>query len=563
MPERKNQMRRSTRGLLTLLALLPVMVLVFALLYMLGETYLEYRPRTFLASVEWAAETLTTTGYGADASWNHPLMVTLVVLTQFSGLFLVFLIFPIYVLPYFEERFEARLSHTLPKIKDFILILHFSPAVSTLVEELKRLGRQFVVLEQDRSEARSSQDRDLPVVQMSLIETSLDTEELERISAVVANDTDQDNAALIMMLREQGYDGPILAFSATPLHRLPMQHLGATAVFTPKHLLSAALATRASRWITARVRDVQELGDSVGVYKLRVHRDSPLAGLTLKQSGLRQRGVSVVGMWSGGLFIDLPAPETVISAGSVMVTIGSHAALTELSESEQARPLTRSGPFLICGYGEVGQKVAEMLRDAGEPVFIVNDREVADVEIVGNVMDSEVLQAMAALEPRAIILTIGNDTETQFVSAVVRDFLPDVPLIARVNQAQSVDRLHRLGVDFALSVDSVAGELLAAHLLGEEFVEVDPELRISRTMASGLEGDHPWRVDLLGRFGCKVVAVARAGEVLINFEDDFSIQAEDEIFLCGSPQAINNYLQAFPQARLQQPLEPARLSPAL
>jgi len=559
MPSQKKQMRRSTRGLLMLLALLPLMVLAFALLYMFGETYLEDRPRTFLASVEWAAETLTTTGYGADSSWRHPMMVALVVVTQFSGLFLVFLIFPIYVLPYFEERFEARLSHTLPRFRDYVLILHFSPAVATLIEELKQFGRRFVVLEQDRNTAREVQERGLPVVQMNLIESNFESEDLDHISAVVANDTDQDNAALIMMLRDQGYDRPILAFSATPLHRVPMQHLGATAVYTPKHLLAAALATRASRWITARVRDVQELGEQAGVYKLRIHHDSLLAGQTLEQSGLRQHGVSVVGMWSGGSFIDLPPPSTVISPGSVMVTIGSHAALAELSE--QARPLTRSGPFVICGYGEVGRKVAEMLQDAGEPVLIVNDQPQTGVEIVGNVMDSEVLEAVAAHEPRAIILAIGNDTETQFVAAVVRDSLPDIPLIARVNQAQSVDRLHRLGVDFALSVDSVAGELLAARLLGEEFVEVEPELRVSRVLAAGLEGGHPWHVDLLGRFGCKVVAVARAGEVLVHFVEDFAIQANDEIFLCGSPQAINGYLQAFPQARPQQPLETAHPAP--
>jgi len=560
MPNPKKTMRRSTKGLLTLLALLPAMVLVFALLYKLGETHLENRPRTFLASVEWAAETLTTTGYGADASWNHPAMVALVVMTQFSGVFLVFLVFPVYVLPYFEERFEARLSHSLPRIREFVLILHFSPAVSKLIGELERFGRRFVILEQDRTAARAAQDRGLPVVQMSLIESGFERGDLSRISAVVANDTDQDNAALIMLLRDQGYEGPILAFSATPLHRVPMQHLGATAVFTPKHLLAAALASRASRWITARVRDVQELGEQVGVYKLRIPADSPFAGQTLEQTALRQRGISVVGMWSGGTFIDLPSPSTVIGAGSVVVAIGSHEALAELSQ--QTKPLTRSGPFLVCGYGEVGHKVAEMLQDAGEPVVVVSDRQEDGVEIVGNVMDSEILETMSALAPRAIILAIGNDTETQFVAAVVRDFLPDIPLIARVNQAQSVDRLHRLGVDFALSVDNVAGELLAARLIGEEYVEVEPELRVSRALADGLEGNHPWHVNLLDRFGCKVVAVSRAGEVLVNFTEDFVLRADDEIFLCGSPQSINSYLQAFPRAQPQQPMDLGQTAPA-
>jgi len=551
----KKKMRRSTRGLLVLLTILPLMLLLFAVLYMLGETYLELRPRTFSASLEWAAETLTTTGYGADARWEHPLMVLLVILTQFGGLFMVFLIFPIYVLPYFEERFEARLRHSLPKLRDAILILHYSPAVATLIEELRRMDRMFLILEQDRSAARNVQERNLPVVQMNLIEATIPAETLQGISAVVANDTDQDNAALIMLLREKGYSGPILAFATSPRHRLPMQHLGATAVYTPKHLLAAALATRASRWITARVRGVQELGEDVGVFKLRIHRDSALAGKTLENAGLRNRGISVVGMWSGGEFIDLPPPATVIHAGCVMVAIGSHSALEELGEL--GRPLTRSGPFLVCGYGEVGRKVVQMLQDVGEPVLVVNDKEDPDVEIVGNVLDSEVLKVMASFEPRAIILAIGNDTETQFLAAVVRDYLPDVPLIARVNQAQSVERLSRLGVDFALSVDNVAGELLAARLLGEEFVDVEPELRISRVLADGLVGLHPWRVDLLERFGCKIVAVARAGHVLVSFDEHFTIQADDQIFLCGSPQSVDSYFEDRPAAIPAAPLKAA------
>jgi len=545
MVDQKSSMSRSTRGLFLLLIILVSTVFVFALMYMLGETYLENRPRSFMTSLEWAAETLTTTGYGADSSWNHPLMVVLVILTQFSGLFLLFLILPFYVLPYFEERFEARLPHTLPKFKDYILIFHYSPAVASLIEELKRHGRKFVLLEQTRAAARDAQQRGLQVVLFDLVEDYLTADDIEPISAVVANGNDEDNAALIMLMREMGFAGQILAFAETPLHRLPMKHVGATAVFTPRRLLSEALAAHASRWITARVRGVQELGEDVGVFKLRVQQDSPLAGQTLKQAELWQHGVNVIGMWSAGQFIDLPPARTKITAGCVMVSIGSHVALAHLGEL--ARPLSRSGPFLVCGYGRVGRMVTRMLREAQEPVLVVSDRAVKGVDIVGNVLDSEVLKSMAAKKPSAIILAIGNDTQTLFLATVVRDYLPDVPLIARVNQAHSVDRLHRLGVDFALSVDNVAGELLASRLLGEAYVEVEPELRVSRLHTEGLEGQHPRSVDSLEGHRCKIVAVSRGGEVLVSFDDDFAIQKGDEIFLCGSPESIDVYLQVFPQ----------------
>jgi Ion channel len=55
---------RSYQRLITLLLLLPVLVLVLALLYHAGMMYLEGQPRSLGESLQWAAATLTTTGYG-------------------------------------------------------------------------------------------------------------------------------------------------------------------------------------------------------------------------------------------------------------------------------------------------------------------------------------------------------------------------------------------------------------------------------------------------------------------------------------------------------------------
>ena len=84
-------------------------MIVTALLYMAGMTYLEGKPRNFWDALEWAGETLSTTGYRADSSWRHPLMVLFVVLVQFIGVFIVFLVFPVYLIPFLEDRFETRL----------------------------------------------------------------------------------------------------------------------------------------------------------------------------------------------------------------------------------------------------------------------------------------------------------------------------------------------------------------------------------------------------------------------------------------------------------------------
>jgi voltage-gated potassium channel len=92
------------RRLLALLALLPLTVLILGTLYMLGMDHLEGSPRTLLQALQWASETMTNTGYGADNRWNHPVMAMFVIITPFIGQCLVFLIFPVLMLPYFRRQ---------------------------------------------------------------------------------------------------------------------------------------------------------------------------------------------------------------------------------------------------------------------------------------------------------------------------------------------------------------------------------------------------------------------------------------------------------------------------
>ena len=106
-------------------------------------------------SLEWAAESLSTTGYGYDSHWNHPLMVLLVMAVQFLGVFLVFLIFPIYLIPFLEERVETRLPKQAEAgLANHAVLYRYGPAVETLLVELAGAGVPSLVLEPDEGLAR-------------------------------------------------------------------------------------------------------------------------------------------------------------------------------------------------------------------------------------------------------------------------------------------------------------------------------------------------------------------------------------------------------------------------
>jgi len=158
-------MQRSQTRMIALLLGLAGFLVLCALVYMVGMGRLEGKDRDFWESLGWASETLSTTGYGADATWTHPLMVLFVVFVQFTGVFLVFLIIPIFLVPYLEKRFEERLPRRAPEdLHNHVIVYRFSAAVETLLERLKARQVSHLVVELDEDVARRLHEGGTPVL---------------------------------------------------------------------------------------------------------------------------------------------------------------------------------------------------------------------------------------------------------------------------------------------------------------------------------------------------------------------------------------------------------------
>jgi len=555
-------MSRSRRRLLLLLAAVPVLVLLLALLYQAGMAALEGQRRGFWDSVLWAASTLTTTGYGLDHQWRHPAMVVYVTVVQFVGLFMVYLIFPIFFIPFLEERFEVRLPQESPRdMAHHVVIYRHGPAVETLISELNAARVPTLVLEPDEATARRLHEGGLHVVHRGQVDGALAAARLDRARALIVNGSDDENG------------GPLLALVEDPYHRRPMMLAGATAAFTPRHILGAALAARASARISPRLAGVQQLGRHLLVAEVKVTEQSPLAGMTLEEAGIGARtGATVIGQWRGG---ELAVPSGAgwrLEPGGIVVAVGSHDSIEKLGELAGAGDVLRRrhGHFVVGGYGEVGRKVVELLRTVGEEVRVI-ERQPASaagapgtpgadrpgspegaaqglaegIDIFGNVLELQVLEAAGVRDAQAVVLALDTDSATLFATVILKDLAPDVPVIARVNQADNVDRIHRAGAYFALSISQVSGQMLAKKLLGQEAFAVDPQLKVRKLAALPLAGRHPSDLRLRGRTGCSVVAVERGEEVLVDFGPAFEFQRDDTIYVCGSGSAVQRFAEVF------------------
>ena len=156
------------------------------------------------------------------------------------------------------------------------------------------------------------------------------------------------------------------------------------------------------------------------------------------------------------------------------------------------RSVYKELPGRIEGYRKlVGRPLTRHLRDAGEEVCVVDLIDQEGVDVVGDVLEREVLERAAVADARAMILNLGQDSTTQFAAKFVRQYAPDLPIIAGVMLRENVGRIQKAGADFAISLSQVAGQLLAHHVLGET-VSLQPRIKLVKMRPGPLEGKNPF-----------------------------------------------------------------------
>jgi Trk K+ transport system NAD-binding subunit len=511
-------MRRRTR-LLALFGMLAVIVLASVLLY----------------------------GAGVD-----PLLVVL--LGQLAIAALVLFAFPFYLLPALAERIERRPGR-IPAVDDAVLVYRYGPAVTAVLDPIERAGLQPVIIESDEAVARDLRGRGRRVVlhhRGSNGDGPLDGLDLGPVRAIVANGGDRANATLTLAARRAGFEGEILAIAEEAQHRKPLALAGANRVFAPRQVLAAALAARASERVSPRIVGAQSLGRRLVLSEVKIGARSPLAGESLKGADVgRRHGVNVIGLWRYGELYTPVDSENVIDPQTILVVAGSHESVTRFRQACAATDQQLAGSaferrFVVAGHGEVGRTVTQILRGAGEQVITVDPRGGDGIDLPADISDPRVLESSAVSDARAVIVALGGDDAALLATLAIAQQLPHLPILARVDHADSVERVRRAGADYALSISQVAAQLLVARLLGRESILIHPALEVLKVSSENLLGHHPAELATRERTGASVVAIARGDEVIAALEPAFTFAEGDVVYVGGGAQALQAFLAAFP-----------------
>ena len=215
----------------------------------------------------------------------------------------------------------------------------------------------------------------------------------------------------------------------------------------------------------------------------------------------------------------------------------------------QKRVNRMSGHCIVCGFGRVGRTVVEELkRDRVDFLVIDKDddrkRELEDDDcpyVIGDATRREDLEMAGIHRARALISVVDDDAENIFITMVARSVQPDVWIVARAQQEESIDRLQTAGASRVFSPFVTAGREMAYSAINPRVVDFFEVETPGTQDAMRLE---ELRVDggskLIGRSlaevrgGARALAVARAGgEVITPPTDDLRLQEGDLLVMLG------------------------------
>jgi Trk K+ transport system NAD-binding subunit len=562
LPQPDDLSRRDRRIVVYFVGIV-VLVLSLTVAYNYGMRVLEGRPQSLYRSLTAVVETMTTTGYGADAPWETPAMNLFMVFVQVTGIALGFVTLRLVIIPLFT-RAEVDLDERLPPKRDHVVVCEYQRDPAVLLDELAENGVEYVLLSPRDDTPRALSDAGYDAIRGSTRDpdayrrASLDT------ARAVLVDADEATVDTILTVRSLRPDVEVVALTDDSDLRPVLASVGADSVLSPYAVVGQRLGEKAAASFGATLGDAVgrgerglrdgrgtgdgvELGADVEVVERLIPHDSPLVGQSLRESRLGERsGATVVGAWIDGQLRLPPDPDVELRPNTVLVVLGRSAAVDALAEL--TRPTRTRGAYdrvVVLGGGEVGLAAGAVLADADVDVVTVDAREGAAVDVVGDATTPETLHAAGVADAEAVVVCLPDDAAALLATALVRETNPDAEVLVRVNDTDATRKALSAGADYVLSVPRVSARMVVAELRGEEVVEPASQMRLARVGAAPFAGQTLAESGIYEATGCRVIAVEDGEGVVAPVPPDRTFGATDRLTVVGTDATVRAFLERF------------------
>lgn len=535
------------------LSILFVVVSAYASLFFLLMPAYEERSVTAWEAVFWTINRLTTTGeISPSLVYTATPIQFLSILVQISGLAFFFAAFPLAIIPALERRIMGKPTKFYRSMRDHIIVCGYNDVVESLIDELVAAGTPFMVIDNDIGLVRELQQKRVPAIYGDpMEEEGLRSAGACEARYIIANRENEEDNAKIVLVATGICKAKVIAVIDDINHAHYFKYAGATEVLSPKKLLGVYLAEKATASWRGELFGAGKLVPDFFIIELPIYPGSPFDGLTLREASIPERsGAMLVGIWHRGNLELEPGPDSRISAENVLVAVGQREqllGLQGLTRTIELDDVSQQRHCVIAGFGDVGHAIKGVLDAQDISSTIIDSRVKTGDYIQGDATDEAILHD-AKIENAASFFAASHvDRDNIFSTLIARKMSPDIHILARANSRESTDKLYRAGADFVFSLSTIAAQMLADMLVGDNAVTLSEGLKVlSVTVGSSLAGKTIAQSRIRTRTGCTVIVASLLnGEPKINPDPSFMLEGDTTIVVLGYSAQIRKFKKRF------------------
>ena len=318
--------KKSDRTLYFFIILFWIMVLLYSYITLFIKLNFEGESISLIEGVYFVISSMTTVGYG-DVVMTSPVGLVFSMIVSLSGVIILFaLLFPFVVMPLVEKQLKGELPNRAPtKLKNHVIICGYNKMVESLVNELEDHNMPFIVVDDDEKQVRSLLKNGIKCIFGDPGEDEvLDAAGVYRARLLIANQSDEKNASIILTAKESCHMVEVLAIVNDRNNSDYLKYAGANRVVSPKSLLGSFIGRKAIEPLTDRIINSIAFMDNLEIAEFPIYPGSSLLKKSLKESKIRElTGANIVGLWKGGVLSLNPRSYDIIKRNSILLVVGT------------------------------------------------------------------------------------------------------------------------------------------------------------------------------------------------------------------------------------------------
>jgi voltage-gated potassium channel len=173
----------------------------------------------------------------------------------------------------------------------------------------------------------------------------------------------------------------------------------------------------------------------------------------------------------GGALYALTAIVAYVVEGEFGITLGRRQMKNKIGKLKEH--------FIICGYGRVGQEIANVFIEEHVPFVVIdNDHDkIAQADednrlyLLADATNDEVLKEAGIERARGLVVTVGGDAESTYITLSARQLNPSLFIEARSSGSKVETKLKKAGADRIISPNSIGARRMAMLALRPSVVD--------------------------------------------------------------------------------------------